>query len=295
MIKKEAYLEISNKCYCRCVMCDMYKQHVEAVPLPRAQYRLLTLKGAGFNQVRITGKEPMLYPWFHELIDWMVDSSFDIDMTTTLLTSDPYKISKLKDFYKLRISLFAMYEQHSAFYNIRNAFGTILRNIVLLRELYPNTIYFNYTLTELENDSNFTKQSAVNMQRFIKETGLTRYCFNIFPEFQYKKGITDEMTYRIYEFTRLLDSYGIVHDTCLYHPMHRTECDVNRHRIFIKHDGSAYPCCMASGEVGQATESQVLLGNIDTDSMDKLMLPLSNLDNPICKWCTPKYFNLMDK
>lgn len=293
MIHREAYLEMSHKCYAKCVMCDMPKQNIQPVPLDTVKERLLKLNDAGFRQVRITGKEPMLYPWFRQVVNFMHDYGMLADMTTTLLTPDLHAINYITGFHKLRVSLFALYDQHKAFYGVDLA-DRHIRNIKYLSAVYTGTINFNYTLAEADGQKNWSMKSLMNIERFVEETGIDNYCFNIFPEFKYKEGLDSKMRDDVSYFVSKLRSSKIKHDYFDGTPKHRTTCDVMQHRLFVKHDGSIYPCCMTAGEVGQPTLTHAYLGNIDNrplhDIMDK---KLTELDNPICSNCTQKYYNLM--
>jgi len=291
-MEKQAYLEIGNKCHCRCHMCRAYLIRNYEVSYSVALYRIIKLRNAGFKHIRLTGREPLTYTNIDVLIRQMKQNGCFVDITTTLLSDKANVIKSLECIDRLRVSLFATYDLHTYFYNT-DKWDVFVKNIKTIKNW--NRIKFTYTLTEKKGVINYSKSAANGIINFVKETKLTNYVFELFPDFINDK-FTKKRTENVVQFIDVLLSNGI---NVEYYPIFTkniTICTVNKYRLYIKNNGDVYPCCNAGGEIGQDMPQEVLLGNIDMHSIDYLTSKkLINLDNTACNRCTRKFYKLMEK
>lgn len=285
---KSAYIEVGNKCFCRCEMCDIYKKPHKKLNFSKFCDRVSKLKDFNFNKIRLAGNEPLTHPDIINMIDFLTKDNMVIDITTTLLTPDVRVLESISSIEKLRLSLFAVYDDYKKFYNV-DKFDLFCKNLEILRRSRSKTIIFNYTFT----DGNYTEESAKDLKKFVSTLSGLDYIFNFFPSINYVSEISTEEKSKIKKFLSNISSinfnfYG-------FELRKMTKCTVHSKRLYVKIDGSVYPCCMSGGEIGQDLQPQLLLGNIDTDSLSSITsTALNNLNNIICDNCTQKYFNLME-
>jgi radical SAM protein with 4Fe4S-binding SPASM domain len=292
---KIAYLEVGNQCFCNCVMCDIHKKPHEKINFDVFTSRVDKLIENGFNQIRLAGNDPLTHPDIIDMIFYIKTKTNSVlDITTTLLSPDPEVIryTSLADI--LRVSLFAVYDEYEKFYNTKK-WSLLCNNLKRLQ--YFNELIFNYTLVSGKNNySNYSKEHALDLVKFVKNHVDFMYIFNIFPSIDYKSpNLSYDESYKISCFLDILNGEDINFSYIgqVYKKM--SSCSVNSKSLYVRTNGDVYPCCMAGGEIGQELFPELLLGNIDKDSMDFLTTKkLTNLNNITCDYCTPKYWRLQN-
>jgi len=292
---RQAYLEIGNKCHCKCHMCDAHKHPSEEVPVDVVLRRIQALSSEGFNHIRLTGREPMAHPDFDKILNYMEANNVDIDITTTLLTPDMKLVERLSGISRIRVSLFALYDNHSYFYNCSpKKWQIFMSNIKRLSILRDDVIKFTYTLTEKLGRPNYSMHAAHDLIKFVRESGISKYRFEFFPDFKYINGIPKKEKKQMDSFFRQIDGY-VKHKSYDIETKNIRTCSVPHHRLYVKNNGDVYPCCNAGGELGQSLPEEVLLGNIDTHQIEGMSNSvITGIDNPICNNCTKKFYQLME-
>ncbi len=94
--RKTAVFAITNRCNCRCVMCDIYESPSREVRLEDAKKILSFLRRNKFLIVYFTGGEPTLHPNIIELVKYADDLGLVTAMTTNG-TASRETIAKLKE------------------------------------------------------------------------------------------------------------------------------------------------------------------------------------------------------
>lgn len=104
--RKTAVFALTNRCNCKCIMCDMYKQSTQSISLHDAERILDFLSQNDFLMVYFTGGEPTTHPQLTEIVQYATDMGL-VSTTTTNGTSSKRLISDLKDagLYVLGVSL----------------------------------------------------------------------------------------------------------------------------------------------------------------------------------------------
>lgn len=289
---KTAYLEVGNQCFCNCVMCDIHKKPHEKIDYNVFTSRVDKLIENGFNQIRLAGNDPLTHSYILDMILYTKQKDAILDITTTLLSEDVEVIrcTSLADI--LRVSLFAVYDEYEKFYNVKK-FDLLCSNLQRLQ--YSNRLIFNYTLVS-GRKNNYSVEHANQLVDFVKTYINFNYIFNIFPAINYSSPLlSQDEKDEISDFLHVLKTNSIifVYIDQVYKKM--SSCSVNSNSLYIRTDGDVYPCCMAGGEIGQELFPELLLGNIDKNSMQSIISKkLVNLNNQTCNYCTPKYWRLHD-
>jgi len=275
-------------------MCDAHKYPSDEVPISLVLLRLQRLQVGGFKHIRLTGREPMTHPDFDKILNYMEANDVDIDITTTLLTPDMKLVERLANICRIRVSLFALYKNHEYFYNCSpKKWQIFMSNIKRLSILRDDVIKFTYTLTEKAGRPNYSMHSAHDLIKFVRESGISKYRFEFFPDFKYIGGIPKKEKKQMDSFFRQITGY-VKHKAYNIETKNIRTCSVPQHRLYVKNNGDVYPCCNAGGELGQSLPQDALLGNIDSNSVKWMSLTHLCVDNPICNNCTKKFYQLME-
>lgn len=275
---KAVSVEIGHSCYSRCLSCNTYNQKNTKPSFEIIISRIDKLLDHGFTKIRLTGLEPTTHPQFIDIVKYLKENGATSRVTTTLTYPDDVISKTLNDVDILRVSIHGVYNHYRIFHGSNN-FDRLLKNLKSV-----NTLTYYYTLIKLENLRNYTEVFATNLIKFYKEYP---HPFEFFQMHGTEIMETDA-------FFQILHDFDIPFTYTPNVSVKRSTCTVMSEKLYVKDNGDVYPCCMAGGEVGNSLERQVLLGNIDTETLRKMCSKkLTGLDNPICDNCTPKYSRLM--
>ena len=105
-LKRTAVFAITNKCNCKCVMCDMHAMEPAQISLADAKNVLDFLARKRFLIVYITGGEPTLHPNITEIVEYANELGLVTTMTTNGTASKDLLIDlKNAGLYLLSVSL----------------------------------------------------------------------------------------------------------------------------------------------------------------------------------------------
>ena len=295
----DVYLEIADRCFSSCAMCDTKSQHNARLSIANARHIFTTLKTFNCKKVRFTGKEPMANS---ELPDFLVmcrKEGMHTDVLTTLLGPE-WMIPYLANSDIIRVSLSNIGRNYHRYFGVHK-WPLFMRNFSALIEerskVFDKTIIVNYTI--FSGNAYYSEISAfVAFINVMQKLHNIKFIVHFFPAMEIigSRNYDAVMIHEMYEnelksaeFAHVLtkDNFSV--------QMH--SCDMGRRHWYITTDGDIYPCCMSGGELGQRRHKELLLGNIYTSSIEELgdesSKHLSNLCNPTCSNCTPKYFKQM--
>ncbi len=276
---KSGYIEIGNYCHAKCISCNIDNSVYVAPNISRVYSRLEKLINSGFTKIRLTGKEPVTSPEFSNYVEFLKNSNIQVSIATTLLTKSMEVLETLSIIDELRISIHGFYDEYEKFMGV-NKFERFTKNLDTLVSLRKSSCMLSYTFVKSGRHTNFSYGSWERLKTFLKEYPIE---VEFFPMHNNWNKI--ELS-RMHNFTN-------INNLQLY--KNQYHCAVHDRKLYVKYNGDVYPCCMAGGEVGGTPASEVYLGNIDRISIEEIQRKkLINLNNEICRKCTPKYYKLME-
>jgi len=179
-MKKYLTLMITEKCNLRCVYClRNAREEGKEIPFPVLKRIILSAHRFGIRSFSITGGEPLIYPYWRELMKLIgsLKSSIFLETNGFLLKEDDVKF--LKDVLENRITRVLISldnykaDNHDRFRG-RNTFNYAVRAIKLLRR-YSIPVEINAILTPF----NLIKEKEIlNYIKFGKELGVNEIVFD---------------------------------------------------------------------------------------------------------------------
>jgi MoaA/NifB/PqqE/SkfB family radical SAM enzyme len=286
---KTAYLEVGNKCFCRCKMCEAHL--TERIEIGELDFvtRIDKLSQV-FERIRLAGNDPLTHPRVLDMVRYLRDRKLYTQIVTTLLATNTNSLSAAVECDHLKVSMPGLFHKYDEIIGLAR-WSLFNKNIHKVCELrYANGlpgVIFNYTFVK---ENNYTMEDAEDLIGFIQ--GLTYHTkVEFFPALYYDQ---DWQPFEILEIIRFLKyvSHYIPIDFPGFTTYRARYCDLNTDNLYVKCNGDVYTCCMAGGEIGQEPVEELRIGNIDTDTIQYLTSPARgrDVDNYICDMCTPKYY-----
>lgn len=295
----DVYLEIADRCFSSCVMCDTKSQDNKKLMPNNANHILSLLKTLGCKKVRFTGKEPMANEALPGYLMMCRNKGMSTDVLTTLLGPE-HMIPHLAHSDIIRVSLSSIGKDYHRYFGVHK-WALFMRNFASLMEerskVHDKKIIINYTI--FSGNANFAAIDAfVSFINTMQKLHDVKFIVHFFPAMEitnsrnYDPALVHEMYEDVlhsaeFEYALTKDNFSV--------SMH--SCDMGLTHWYITTDGDIYPCCMSGGELGQRRHKELLLGNVYTDSIEELSKEdnkrLKNLCNSTCSNCTPKYFKRM--
>jgi len=142
-------LHPSNRCNLRCRWCvdSSIREQADFLPFPIIEKFFESIHATRIGVTIEGGGEPMLYPWFNEMIEKAASLGISLGLITN--GSIPIKNDILQYFTWIRISLDAGTPEEYLLEKNRDRFNTVLANIEAIGRLKHNTILgVNYVITQ---------------------------------------------------------------------------------------------------------------------------------------------------
>jgi MoaA/NifB/PqqE/SkfB family radical SAM enzyme len=306
-------LNAHNRCNCRCVMCDIWKQEttveLKAESLRRHRESIRRL---GVQHVVITGGEPLLHGDLHSLCGFFQELDIRLTLLTTglLLQKRAETVATLFD--EVIVSIDGPEATHDSIRRVRNAFRLIQDGIVAVRAHSPHmpvsgrsTVQkSNYHL--LRSTVEAAKQLRLTSISFLA-ADLTSEAFNrplVWPgERQSEIALTEEEATALeWEIEKLIDEYpddiGIfiaeTAEKLRRIPRHFREylgqvppqsprCNAPWVSAVVEVSGAVRPCFFHRpvGNLNDSTLEEVINGNDALQFRRSLSVP----NNPTCQRC----------
>ena len=177
-IPKDVYLQVTEKCNCKCVMCDIWKYKNQFPPLKQLIIIIHKLKRKKVRQVTVWGGEPFLHPNIIEIMKEIKNCGMKLQIITngTLLIGEKLAMAhKYAD--NIVFSIDSPYEEiHDAIRGKKGTFSFAIANIKTLIELCKET----KTGPGIELDTTIL---AKNIDHIEKMVGLSENLGDIFVDY----------------------------------------------------------------------------------------------------------------
>jgi len=189
-------IELTNKCQQRCLMC--YHDHKvltsdEELDFDKLKQFLIFMKKKGCLLLFITGGEPFLYSKIIELLTFVSNIGYAVEIVTNGLLLDKYAaVLNSFNIINIRLSILGFGETHDRIVGYKGAFNKVLEN---LKKIDKSVLYkIQPTITSLKD--NF--HEADKIRNFFKnEFGMKRIRFGrlVMNRHNYKRISKHIMTY----------------------------------------------------------------------------------------------------
>jgi len=271
----KVYLEVGNKCFCKCITCNVH--HHRAMALPVARRAVDKLHDYGVKQIRLCGNDPLTYRYFNSLVKYIKSKGMEVSVTTTLLAKN-IASKKLHLVDNLAVSLSAVGKHYNKFF-IGGDWKLFKHNLSTVEQ----HIRINYTIYS----NNISVKEIIKFILFCNGKDVDVVIYPMIDYDGYKWGKMIHVKFKVLLMLLARFKYKYIPE---YTKTRRTSCNVENNECYVKYNGDIYPCCMAGGEIGQQLYKELCLGNVFTDDLDEVFSKkLMNLDNPTCSNCTQKY------
>jgi len=256
------------------------------------------LNDCDVKSIRFTGGEPLLAPNYADLIEFCNFYQIQTSIITTLLTQSGAARNALLDTDILKISLSAVGHNYTSFFGIdRSYFNLFDHNLTFLKQ-NDKEFEIYYTIFDGNCDLKHTTDFINYIYKFNPKK--VHFFPAMFKEHDRKQL---EEVLKLIENTATFDNNAsrVLEAFDLRDNVENIKCHVNKFHMYIKSDGSVYPCCMTGGELGQGTSDVFYMGNIFRDRLTDIykknygMMRLIDVSKcKACKDCTFKYKRLND-
>lgn len=286
---KIATIETTNNCNLRCIHCCVNAGEECCFEFSTTELKTVLRKCIewGANSINLSGGEPLLRKDIFEILQFLrkeFDGSITLSTNGTLFTSENVqKICPMVD--QIDISIDGIDELTCSQIRGAGVFSKVLKSV----ELLHNQDFWNISLSMVFSKKNeqYEKQ-FIELNKKLKTKPLPRIIADIGRAREHVKEFTDDENEAYIPKSFLKEER--TNDLGFY------SCGAARNTIFIRYDGSIYPCpsfMKQKYRLGNVLEldsiESVTEDNID-DSVKKHMLNANMIFSEKCKKCPVKYF-----
>lgn len=283
-------IEITNDCNLRCKHCCVNAGEEKDYEFSFEELKGILTKCIAWNPKSITlsGGEPMIREDFFDIASFLRENYTGIitlSTNGTLITKD--NVAKLCDLVdQIDISIDGIDEESCAKIRGRGVFGKVLNSVDLIHECD----FTNVSLSMVFSDTNeMYEEQFYELNKKLGTKALPRIYADIGRAKKNREQFTSKTKNESYIPLSFLKEEHI-------DELGFCSCAAGRKMIFIRHDGSIYPC-------PSFMKKKYMMGNInDIDSLD--MITASNMDEAVrkhmleanmmfsekCSECPVKYF-----
>lgn len=285
----------TDKCSCKCIMCDIHKNNEKMeIGFDVLKRTLFELDKIGVESVVfLGGGEPTLYSHLGKIIEYI---SEETSLKVGILTNghsrfDYAKYIRFECVQFIRFSIDAIESKYNK--KIRGVESNIIMNnfIDALKsapeKVRMNTLVMKQNIKHLKDIINFA---------FVSDTTIN---FTLPVDIgDFKNTFSSKDIQCLFE---LLSYHPEVHNLAeqwkQYKLQNKNRCILPIIKAVIDCGGEVYPCTIAANSLGHLSETsknKVSLGNIhDNDFMKiwynnkfRIRMALSTKENDVCKWCS---------
>lgn len=171
-------IKITNNCNLKCKMCSHWRRFHENLPYEIMATAVRDVIDMGCKKIHFTGGEPLLYPKFYELIDYIMqcDQGVEISMTSNGTLIDEKSAKRLVDcgLRKANISIDSPNETvNDSIRGVNGAFARACNGLRMLRKHMPtcpifiNTVVSPWNYKTLKDYPKLAKDLGANGIHFL--------------------------------------------------------------------------------------------------------------------------------
>lgn len=168
-----AMIELTTRCNLKCRHCYVAageEERINELPFDVMKEVINKLSKAGTKAIQFTGGEPLLYPWFSEILEYSAHKIPSISVSTNGWFVDEDIASKMaKNATKVTISLDGMEETHDYIRRVKGSFERAVNAINMLsKENVPVTVSFVATPFNIEEIEDVIKTAKSHGAKFFQ-------------------------------------------------------------------------------------------------------------------------------
>lgn len=287
-----SYIRVSNICNAKCFMCGVYNQEPISLSLSDISIIIEYLASFGTQEVRLTGGECTIHPYFNEIIQLISRNGMLISFITNGNSLNSKMIDELINNPSVREIIFSLDSKSPQIHNTLkgiDSYDNVLHAIRKIGEnsnikIVINTCVSKYNIRHLE------RLSELNEFRYVMQ-------WNLIP---IKGRESDKMSVEdtiIFNEKRGSANFEKVLNKDIVSNMGRDDytsiiykglpCSLANYTLFIDFNGDVYPC----NSFSEIHKNSLLIGNCLYTEMDELMVKrnkiISLLGSINCNLCDP--------
>ncbi|MFA5763985.1 MAG: radical SAM protein [archaeon] len=300
----------SYRCNSRCIMCDFWKRKTPGMEFNIIKNAIIEAKDLGSKEIRLTGGEPTIYPYFFEILKLTKELNLDVSIITNGFTLSENLINRLEEYFPKHIHVSvdsSRPETHNKLRGIKS-FDNIYNGLKLLKEKRPDQkIVINYVvnnlnyehiveLIELWGGKLFDELNLIpirgNENLYLSKKQMIHYNEEIVPKINklLKEKNMKSRHVNQYIFGIKNDELELSKNSNYTKKIYKNMgCLASKYSLFMDTNGAIYPCTNTP-YLGE----KFLLGNIYDKTLKEIINSktyankLKNAGNPkFCVSCDP--------
>ena len=291
-----AMIELTTKCNLRCHHCYVAageEKPANELSFDKMKEIINKLSEAGTKEIQFTGGEPLLYPWFFELLEYSAHKIPSISVSTNgWLVNEKIANKMAKNVARVNISLDGMEETHDYIRGVKGSFKKAVNAIeILSKENVPVAVSFIVTPFNIEEIENVIKISKSRGAKFFQAgavlpAGRGNLSWVITKEQDdYVKGKLDVLSKKYSD-----DGFHVANWSPKPHyeiPSFLKACGAGYRACAISPNGDVRPCLPISYTFGNITKDSI--ENIFSSSVVRYLSTLKPPSKEICGECEYLY------
>lgn len=311
------FIRPSKRCNAKCKMCSFWKKNNEQIPFSKMRKIIKNAAELGTKEIRLSGGEPLLYPYFFQTLKLIKDNGMDSSFITngSLLSQKNVKKILALSPKQIHVSIdFPIPEEHDKERGFPGLWEKAVQGVKLLKNT-PSQKKPKIILNFIVSNKNFLLlPSMLNIQNtvfdeinlipirgkpdwLLNEKQIKIFNNNIAPVLlQNAKKLGTKIRSEnpfIFGTTKkqILASTKQNYNSCFYE---KNSCFSSKFMLFIDSNGMVFPCS------NMPYNKEFCLGNIHEDSLSEIWLespPRKAIvlagKSKTCKACEPTsiFFN----
>lgn len=288
--QRSVTIEITNNCNLRCTHCCVNAGEENDHEFSTEELKDILRKCIAWSPetIALSGGEPMIRKDLFEILSFLRENfsgNISVSTNATLITEENVsRLCELTD--QIDISIDGVDEESCSKIRGKGVFGKVLKSV----ELIHGCGFWNISLSMVFSDTN--EKYEEQFYELNKRLG-TRALPRIYADIGRAKRNRDQ-------FIKNSDSGSYIPSSFLNEErvdeLGFCSCSAGRDKIFIRHDGSVYPCPSFMKEkysMGNILDvrslDMITAGNMD-DVVRKHMLDVNMIFSDKCAHCPVKYF-----
>lgn len=293
--------ELTRRCNLKCLHCsnDAGKPIADELNLEEIEKLFQQIKLLNIKELRIYGGEPMLHPYFFDVIKMARHYNLPISLYTnaTLLNTNNLNIIKNAGINKLYLSLDgSSAKTHDYLRQKAGNFKITLQKIELLKK-YDFSIIINFTISKIN------KKELQSTFLLLKKIGIVLIQPNVVMKVGRAKNNWNKLVLTIEEMKQIMSKIKKIKKKLLGREIPRRTCDAGVETIYISANGEVYPCALlierkfCAGNIKNQLLKEVIANTkneffkkIRTINLNKEFCPTCNLRNSCMGGCRTRAY-----
>lgn len=281
--------ELTRRCNSRCLHCsnNAGKPIANELNLKEIEELFQDIKSLNIKELRIYGGEPILHPYFFDVIKMAKHHNLPISLYTnaTLLNKNNLNIIKNAGINKVYLSLDgSTAKSHDGLRQKPGNFDITLQKIELLKK-YGFSVIINFTISQ------FNKKEIQSTFSLLKEKGIIQIQSNVVMKIGRAKNNWKKLALNLDEIKLAINEIKNIKKRLYGREIPRRACDAGVKTIYISANGEVYPCALL-------IERKFCAGNIKNKSLKEIItntknkffneIKTINLNRKFCPTCNLK-------